>query len=56
MITDQEKTALYAAGEHGTWHGSSTGTTVVLRGSGLHADMLDPKHLTRNAALVRAPY
>ncbi|MFD8439214.1 amino acid adenylation domain-containing protein [Streptomyces microflavus] len=53
VITDQEKTALYAAGEHGTWHGSSTGTTVVLRGSGLHADMLDPKHLARNAALVR---
>ncbi|MEU0161715.1 amino acid adenylation domain-containing protein [Streptomyces sp. NPDC006261] len=53
VITDEEKTALYAAGEHGTWHGSSTGTTVVLRGSGVHADMLDPKHLTRNAALVR---
>ncbi|MFH8478752.1 amino acid adenylation domain-containing protein [Streptomyces sp. NPDC018055] len=53
VITDEEKTALYAAGEHGTWHGSSTATTVVLRGSGVHADMLDPKHLPRNAALVR---
>ncbi|MET9096850.1 amino acid adenylation domain-containing protein [Streptomyces cyaneofuscatus] len=53
VITDEEKTALYAAGEHGTWHGSSTATTVVLRGSGVHADMLDPKHLARNAALVR---
>ncbi|MFJ4972580.1 amino acid adenylation domain-containing protein [Streptomyces sp. NPDC088755] len=53
VITDEEKTALYAAGERGTWHGSSTGTTVVLRGSGVHADLLDPKHLARNAALVR---
>ncbi|MFJ9048446.1 amino acid adenylation domain-containing protein [Streptomyces bacillaris] len=53
VITDQEKAALYAAGQHGTWHGSSTATTVVLRGSGLHADMLDPKHLPRNAALIR---
>ncbi|MFJ9977866.1 non-ribosomal peptide synthetase/type I polyketide synthase [Streptomyces cyaneofuscatus] len=53
VITDEEKTALYAAGQHGTWHGSSTATTVVLRGSGVHADMLDPKHLARNAALVR---
>ncbi|PCG85174.1 non-ribosomal peptide synthetase [Streptomyces sp. WZ.A104] len=54
VITDQEKAALYAAGEHGTWHGSSTGVTAVLRGSGVHADMLDPKHLPRNAALVRS--
>ncbi|MFJ7327391.1 amino acid adenylation domain-containing protein [Streptomyces cyaneofuscatus] len=53
VITDEEKTALYAAGRHGTWHGSSTATTVVLRGSGVHADMLDPKHLARNAALIR---
>ncbi|MET9927411.1 MULTISPECIES: amino acid adenylation domain-containing protein [unclassified Streptomyces] len=53
VITDEEKTALYAIGRHGTWHGSSTATTVVLRGSGVHADMLDPKHLARNAALVR---
>ncbi|MGA6174513.1 amino acid adenylation domain-containing protein [Streptomyces sp. NPDC012600] len=53
VITDEEKTALYAVGEHGAWHGASTGTTVVLRGSGVHADMLDPKHLARNAALVR---
>ncbi|WP_326701232.1 amino acid adenylation domain-containing protein [Streptomyces sp. NBC_01754] len=54
VITDEEKASLYAAGERGTWHGSSTGTTTVLRGSGTHADMLDPKHLTRNAELVRA--
>ncbi|MFJ4499522.1 amino acid adenylation domain-containing protein [Streptomyces sp. NPDC088864] len=54
VITDEEKASLYAAGERGTWHGSSTGPTTVLRGSGIHADMLDPKHLARNAELVRA--
>ncbi|MFB8139761.1 non-ribosomal peptide synthetase/type I polyketide synthase [Streptomyces parvus] len=54
VITDEEKAALYAAGEHGTWHGSSTGATAVLRGSGVHADMLDAKHLARNAQLVRS--
>ncbi|XNR87713.1 amino acid adenylation domain-containing protein [Streptomyces sp. R-74717] len=53
IVTDQEKTALYAAGERGTWHGSSTTATAVLRGSGIHADMLDPKHVARNAELVR---
>ncbi|MFJ3325814.1 amino acid adenylation domain-containing protein [Streptomyces griseus] len=54
VITDEEKAALYAAGEHGTWHGSSTGATAVLRGSGVHADMLDAKHLPHNAELVRS--
>ncbi|MBV7242872.1 non-ribosomal peptide synthetase/type I polyketide synthase [Streptomyces sp. MW-W600-10] len=54
VITDEEKAALYAAGEHGTWHGSSSGATAVLRGSGVHADMLDAKHLPRNAELVRS--
>lgn len=53
MITDEDKAALYAAGELGTWHGSSTTATAVLRGSGNHADMLDTKHLPRNAELVR---
>ncbi|WNI27403.1 non-ribosomal peptide synthetase/type I polyketide synthase [Streptomyces sp. ITFR-6] len=54
VVTDEEKAGLYAVGAPGTWHGSSTGGTHVLRGSGTHADMLDPKHLPRNAALVRA--
>ncbi|GGY98972.1 amino acid adenylation domain-containing protein [Streptomyces nitrosporeus] len=54
VITDEEKAALYAPGEQGTWHGSSVQDTLVLRGSGRHADMLDPKHLVRNADLVRA--
>ncbi|MFJ3706195.1 MULTISPECIES: non-ribosomal peptide synthetase/type I polyketide synthase [unclassified Streptomyces] len=53
VITDEDKAALYAAGELGTWHGSSTTATAVLRGSGNHADMLDTKHLPRNAELVR---
>ncbi|MFE4453081.1 amino acid adenylation domain-containing protein [Streptomyces sp. NPDC056796] len=54
VITDEDKAALYAAGELGTWHGSSTAATAVLRGSGTHADMLDAKHLPRNAELVRS--
>ncbi|MFD4775048.1 thioesterase domain-containing protein, partial [Streptomyces sp. NPDC058427] len=54
VVTDQEKAGLYTAGAPGAWHGSSTGRTHVLRGSGTHADMLDGKHLPRNAALVRA--
>ncbi|MGW0791279.1 amino acid adenylation domain-containing protein [Streptomyces sp. NPDC002911] len=54
VITDEEKAALYAPGEQGTWHGSSVANTLVLRGSGRHADMLDPKHLVSNAGLVRA--
>ncbi|MEV7954852.1 amino acid adenylation domain-containing protein [Streptomyces sp. NPDC088141] len=53
VVTDEEKTALYAAGARGTWHGSSTTATAVLRGSGIHADMLDPKHVARNAEIVR---
>ncbi|MFI8436072.1 amino acid adenylation domain-containing protein [Streptomyces sp. NPDC079020] len=54
VVTDEDKTELYAVGERGTWHGSSTTGTTVLRGSGTHADMLDSKHLARNAGLVRA--
>ncbi|MFH8476084.1 amino acid adenylation domain-containing protein [Streptomyces sp. NPDC018000] len=53
VVTDEEKTALYAADARGTWHGSSTTATGVLRGSGIHAEMLDPKHVARNAELVR---
>lgn len=54
VVTDEEKAGLYAAGVPGAWHGSSTTGTRVLKGSGVHADMLGPKHLPRNAALVRA--
>ncbi|MFJ7254289.1 amino acid adenylation domain-containing protein [Streptomyces sp. NPDC098085] len=53
VVTDEEKTALYTAGAQGTWHRSSTTATALLRGSGIHADMLDPKHVARNAELVR---
>ncbi|GAA2256041.1 hypothetical protein GCM10010232_51860 [Streptomyces amakusaensis] len=52
VVTDEEKAELYADGERGTWHGSSTTAHTVLRGSGVHADMLDPGHLARNAELV----
>nr|WP_252942128.1 thioesterase domain-containing protein [Streptomyces sp. EL9] len=54
VVSDEEKTELYAAGVPGTWYGSSTTGTRVLRGFGKHADMLDADHLPRNAALVRA--
>ncbi|MCX5401883.1 non-ribosomal peptide synthetase/type I polyketide synthase [Streptomyces sp. NBC_00102] len=54
VVTDEEKAGLYAAGAPGAWHGSSTAGTQVLKGSGTHADMLDPKHLPRNAELVRS--
>ncbi|WP_405793736.1 amino acid adenylation domain-containing protein [Streptomyces sp. NBC_01506] len=54
VVTDEEKAAAHGVGAPGTWHGSSTGGTRVLRGSGTHADMLDPAHLPRNAELVRA--
>ncbi|MFD7618308.1 amino acid adenylation domain-containing protein [Streptomyces sp. NPDC059802] len=53
VVTDEQKTDLYAADARGTWHGSSITATAVLRGSGTHADMLDPKHAARNAELVR---
>ncbi|MFE9825916.1 amino acid adenylation domain-containing protein [Streptomyces sp. NPDC005791] len=53
VITDEEKESLHAPGTPGAWHGSSVADTLVLRGSGRHADMLDPGHLARNADLVR---
>ena len=53
VISDEERTSRYAAGEHGSWHGSSSTATVLLRGFGTHAEMLDPKYLARNAALAR---
>lgn len=54
VVTDEGKADLHTAGAPGTWHGASTVGTRVLRGSGTHADMLDPAHLPRNAQLVRA--
>lgn len=54
VVTDEDNAGLHTADAPGTWHGSSTDATRVLRGSGIHADMLDPAHLPRNAALVRA--
>ncbi|MGW8702351.1 non-ribosomal peptide synthetase/type I polyketide synthase [Streptomyces eurythermus] len=54
VISDETNTDLYSAGLGGSWHGSSSTRTTVLRGSGEHADMLDQGHLAHNTALVRA--
>ncbi|MFE9607243.1 amino acid adenylation domain-containing protein [Streptomyces sp. NPDC006012] len=53
VVSDEQKVAFYAAGERGTWHGTSTVRTEVLRGAGVHADMLDPGCIEHNARLVR---
>jgi hybrid polyketide synthase/nonribosomal peptide synthetase FtdB len=53
VISDEYKVAFYAAHARGTWHGSSITHTAVLRGYGAHADMLDEKHIARNAGLAR---
>ncbi|MGW6601266.1 non-ribosomal peptide synthetase/type I polyketide synthase [Streptomyces sp. NPDC055036] len=54
VISDERKAALYSAGRRGTWHGSSTTRTELLRGHGTHAEMLDEKYLARNAELTVA--
>jgi hybrid polyketide synthase/nonribosomal peptide synthetase FtdB len=53
VISDEEKVAFYAAGEPGTWHGSSRSRTAVFGGFGTHADMLDQEYIALNANLVR---
>ncbi|MGW4272983.1 amino acid adenylation domain-containing protein [Streptomyces seoulensis] len=53
VVSDAHKTAFYAAGERGSWHGASPRPTQVLRGAGGHADMLDPGHVEHNARLIR---
>ncbi|MEV7831701.1 amino acid adenylation domain-containing protein [Streptomyces subrutilus] len=53
VVSDDEKTALYAAGRQGAWHGTSTTGTAVFTGFGAHADMLDPRYIDRNAGLTR---
>ncbi|MFF2400054.1 non-ribosomal peptide synthetase/type I polyketide synthase [Streptomyces goshikiensis] len=54
VISDEPKAAFYTAGRQGTWHGSSTTRTELLRGHGTHAEMLDEKYVARNAALTLA--
>ncbi|MEU7564041.1 non-ribosomal peptide synthetase/type I polyketide synthase [Streptomyces eurythermus] len=54
VISDERKVAFYAAGERGTWYGSSATRSTVLCGSGVHADMLDPGHVAHNADLTRS--
>ena len=52
VISDEDKMAMYEAGSYGTWHGSSAARTLVLRGHGKHADMLDDVYVARNAAIA----
>ncbi|MEV7728898.1 amino acid adenylation domain-containing protein [Streptomyces sp. NPDC087917] len=54
VISDEAKAEYYAAGQRGSWHAASTSGARLVRGAGLHAEMLDEKPATRNAALVRA--
>ncbi|MGW1012128.1 non-ribosomal peptide synthetase/type I polyketide synthase [Streptomyces termitum] len=54
VIADEAKAALYGAGRRGSWHTASTRLSRVVRGAGLHAEMLDEKPAGRNAALVRS--
>ncbi|MFJ3582077.1 amino acid adenylation domain-containing protein [Streptomyces sp. NPDC090127] len=54
VIADEAKAELYAAGERGSWAGASTTGDRLVRGSGLHAEMLDEKPAAANAALARA--
>lgn len=53
VISDERKVAFYAAGERGTWQGSSTTHTAVVRGFGTHAEMLDEGYIALNANLMR---
>ncbi|MFI6574196.1 amino acid adenylation domain-containing protein [Nocardiopsis sp. NPDC050513] len=53
VVADEKRADLFAEGEEGSWHGASSTATVVVAGSGEHADMLDEEHLGFNAGLVR---
>ncbi|QIQ03959.1 hybrid non-ribosomal peptide synthetase/type I polyketide synthase [Streptomyces liangshanensis] len=52
VISDEAKVPFYAAGQRGSWHATSTTVSRLVRGAGLHAEMLDEKPAERNAALV----
>ncbi|MFG2639417.1 amino acid adenylation domain-containing protein [Streptomyces sp. NPDC048370] len=54
VIADEAKAELYEAGQRGSWAAASTTGNRLVRGSGLHAEMLDEKPAARNAALARA--
>ena len=51
IISDENKINLYAAGEKGAWHGSSSRQTLIFKGFGQHADMLDTNFVADNARL-----
>ncbi|GAA3854940.1 non-ribosomal peptide synthetase/type I polyketide synthase [Streptomyces sedi] len=54
VISERDNEELYAPGGSGSWHGATTATTVVLRGSGSHAELLDAGWVEHTAALVRS--
>ncbi|MFC5663684.1 amino acid adenylation domain-containing protein [Kitasatospora misakiensis] len=54
VISDDAKVALYEAGQHGAWHGSSATRTAVFQGFGAHAEMLDREFIAHNAGLARS--
>lgn len=54
IISDEDKVTLYGAGHYGNWQGSSATRTVVFRGHGKHADMLDGEYAARNAEITRS--
>jgi thioesterase domain-containing protein len=52
VISDEVKMPFYSEGEQGSWQGSSATRSEVVRGFGVHADMLDEHHLALNAAVL----
>ncbi|KAB8161290.1 amino acid adenylation domain-containing protein [Streptomyces sp. 3MP-14] len=54
VITERGNAELYAPGGAGSWHGAGTAGTVVLRGDGGHAELLDADGVEHTAALVRS--
>ncbi|MFK0048679.1 amino acid adenylation domain-containing protein [Streptomyces sp. NPDC090741] len=56
VISDEAKAEFYAAGQRGSWHSASTTVSRLVRGAGLHAEMLDEKPAERNAALVLSAF
>ncbi|MER5642524.1 amino acid adenylation domain-containing protein [Kitasatospora sp. NPDC002227] len=54
VVCDQDGLAFHSSREPGSWHGVSTAGTVVHRGHGRHAEMLDGEFAARNAELALA--
>ena len=54
VISDKDNVTFYAANDYGNWYGSSATRTVVFRGHGKHANMLDDEYVSLNADLMCA--